>query len=73
MDAVRAWPFGAEDLSWIEHRIRDLEQKTEACVVRAPMRAAFQAEINHWRDLRDRIVARRRCEAAACAPVSDFL
>jgi hypothetical protein len=58
VDAARRWPFGTADVSWLEHRIRELEQKIEACAVGAPMRAAFQEEIARWRDLRDRIAGR---------------
>lgn len=58
VDAARSWPFGAADVSWLEHRIGELEQKIGTCAVGATMRAAFQEEIAHWRSLRDRIAGR---------------
>lgn len=58
LEAVRDWPFNDEDLGWIDHRIRELEQKTEACAVGAPMRAAFEEEIAYWKDLRGRTARR---------------
>lgn len=58
VDAARRWPFDAADVSWLEHRIRELEQKIGACAVGAPMRDAFQEEITFWKHLRDRIARR---------------
>jgi hypothetical protein len=50
--------FTDEDLRRIDQRIAELERKTEACAVGAPMRAAFQEEIEYWRGLRGRIAPR---------------
>jgi hypothetical protein len=53
-DRLAESAFTGEDLQ----RIAELERKTQACAVGAPMRAAFEEEIEYWRGLRGRIAPR---------------
>jgi hypothetical protein len=50
--------FTDEDLRRIDQRIAELERKTQASAVGAPMRAAFEEEIEYRRGLRGRIAPR---------------